>query len=82
MALLPIAPLVNVTTIVLAIALALGLLFTALFSVQNATLVSLRWLWWQSIPLPFGWVLTLAFALGLVTGALVWVSRRQGLPRG
>ncbi|MEN9217515.1 MAG: LapA family protein [Gloeomargarita sp. DG_2_bins_126] len=65
------------TTVLLSILLALALLFTALFSVQNATLVTLRWLVWQSIPLPVGWVLTLGFALGLVTGAVVWVQRRQ-----
>ncbi len=63
--------------IIISILLALGLLFTALFSVQNATLVNLRWLFWQSIPLPFGWVLTLGFALGLVTGAVLWVGQRR-----
>ncbi|MEN9214426.1 MAG: LapA family protein [Gloeomargarita sp. DG02_4_bins_56] len=68
------------TTILFSIFLALALLLTALFSVQNATLVTLRWLVWQSIPLPVGWVLTLGFALGLVTGALVWVQQRQGPP--
>ncbi|WP_071453236.1 lipopolysaccharide assembly protein LapA domain-containing protein [Gloeomargarita lithophora] len=70
------------TSLFVSILLALGLLFTALFSVQNATLVSLRWLVWQSIPLPLGWVLTLGFALGLVTGAVVWVGRRQWPPWG
>ena len=69
------------TTLILSVVLALGLLFTALFSVQNATLVRLRWLLWQSVPLPVGWVLTLAFALGLVSGALVWGTRRPGMPR-
>jgi uncharacterized integral membrane protein len=71
-----------VVTVLISTLLALGLLFTALFSVQNATLVNLRWLIWQSIPLPFGWVLTLGFALGLVSGAVLWVGQRQWPPRG
>ncbi|MEN9216493.1 MAG: lipopolysaccharide assembly protein LapA domain-containing protein [Gloeomargarita sp. HHBFW_bins_162] len=68
------------TTLLLSILLALGLLFTALFSVQNATLVSLRWLVWQSIPLPVGLVLTLGFALGLLLGALMRVGKRSWPP--
>lgn len=56
--------------------MALLLLVTALFSVQNVALVSLRWLVWQSVPLPLGLVLTLGFALGLVSGALVQGGQR------
>ncbi|MCS7030129.1 MAG: lipopolysaccharide assembly protein LapA domain-containing protein [Gloeomargarita sp. SKYG116] len=64
------------TTLGLASFLALLLLFTALFSVQNATLVSLRWLVWQSVPLPLGLVLTWGFALGLLLGAAMRVAQR------
>ncbi len=51
--------------------LLLFLLFTlsmgaiALFSVQNATAVSLRFLVWQSIQLPLGLLLILVAALAL-----------------
>ncbi|XFA72943.1 hypothetical protein RYO59_001177 [Thermosynechococcaceae cyanobacterium Okahandja] len=37
----------------------------ALFSVQNATAVSLRFLAWQSIPLPLGLLLVLVAILAM-----------------
>jgi uncharacterized integral membrane protein len=40
----------------------------ALISVQNASLVSLKFLFWQSIELPWGIVLAIAVAAGFVLG--------------
>jgi lipopolysaccharide assembly protein A len=40
----------------------------ALISVQNASLVSLRFVFWQSIDLPWGLVLAGAVALGFIIG--------------
>ncbi len=42
----------------------------ALLSVQNATAVTVKFLVWQSVPLPFGMVLALAMAGGLLLIAL------------
>ncbi|MGB8702395.1 MAG: hypothetical protein WCD18_23505 [Thermosynechococcaceae cyanobacterium] len=54
----------------------LMVVITALLSVQNATAVALVWLGLQSIQLPFGLVLSLSFALGLMLAAGVpWVWR-------
>ncbi|MEQ9354827.1 LapA family protein [Coleofasciculus chthonoplastes] len=54
----------------------------AILSVQNATLVSLRFLNVESIKLPVGIVLALSVGIGLIVGAIIpWVwqieSRRQ-----
>ena len=40
----------------------------ALISVQNASLVSLRFVFWKSIDLPWGLVLAGAVALGFIIG--------------
>jgi uncharacterized integral membrane protein len=47
----------------------------ALFSVQNASIASLRFLVWRSIELPLGFLLCLGFVGGLllaVFGILAW----------
>jgi uncharacterized integral membrane protein len=43
----------------------------AIISVQNATLVSLRLFGLRSINLPFGVVLALTVAVGIITGAIL-----------
>jgi uncharacterized integral membrane protein len=43
-------------------------LFIALISVQNASLVSLRFVFWKSIDLPWGLVLAGAVAIGFIFG--------------
>jgi lipopolysaccharide assembly protein A len=43
----------------------------ALVSVQNASLVSLKFVFWQSIDLPWGLVLAGAVGLGFIIGGCV-----------
>lgn len=53
----------------------LAIVGAALFSVQNATSVSIQFLSWRSIELPLGLILSLSFTLGLllaVTLPLIW----------
>ena len=47
----------------------------ALFSVQNASAVSIQFLSWRSIQVPLGFVITVGFVIGLlmaVFGVLAW----------
>jgi uncharacterized integral membrane protein len=57
------------TNIATAIVLAAWIGAIAILSVQNATLVSLRFLGWQSINLPFGVVLAFSAGAGAIGGA-------------
>ncbi len=49
----------------------------ALISVQNASLVSLKFVLWKSIELPWGIVLAGAVALGLLIGACLPLLGRK-----
>ncbi|MBO9998987.1 MAG: DUF1049 domain-containing protein [Cyanobacteria bacterium SID2] len=49
---------------------ALWIVAIATIAVQNATPVSLRFLSWTSIEIPFGIVLAFAAAVGLVSGSI------------
>ncbi|GAB4306670.1 MAG: hypothetical protein Fur0025_48610 [Oscillatoriaceae cyanobacterium] len=53
----------------------------AILSVQNATLVSLRFLGMRSADLPAGIVLSLSVAVGLIGGAFVTSMTRARLRR-
>jgi lipopolysaccharide assembly protein A len=50
----------------------------AILSVQNATLVSLKFLLWQTVPLPGGLLLSIALGSGILWGGAVpgWPRRR------
>ncbi|NJM77370.1 MAG: DUF1049 domain-containing protein [Acaryochloridaceae cyanobacterium RU_4_10] len=53
----------------------LAIVGAALFSVQNATSVSIQFLSWRSIELPLGLILILSFTVGLLLAVilpLVW----------
>ena len=43
----------------------------ALISVQNATIVNLKFVFWNSIDLPWGLVLAVAVALGFIIGGCI-----------
>jgi lipopolysaccharide assembly protein A len=47
---------------------AIWIALIALISVQNASLVSLKFIFWRSIDLPWGLVLAVAVALGFILG--------------
>lgn len=51
--------------------LAVGISAIALVSVQNATLVSIRFLNFQSVQIPVGVVLAFSVAIGLVFAAIL-----------
>jgi uncharacterized integral membrane protein len=53
------------------------ILAIALLSVQNAAPVSIKFLIWQSIPLPSGLVLSIALSSGILLGGLVPGWQRQ-----
>jgi uncharacterized integral membrane protein len=48
------------------------ILLIALISVQNATVVSIKFLFWQSIELPWGLILASAVSIGFLLGG--WLS--------
>ncbi|WP_283759156.1 hypothetical protein [Roseofilum casamattae] len=59
-----------------AIALLAALLMAiAIFSVQNATPISLKFLWLTSVPIPMGIIFTFSLCLGLLAGLVRIPSR-------
>ncbi|TVP65916.1 MAG: DUF1049 domain-containing protein [Leptolyngbya sp. LCM1.Bin17] len=58
---------------VLALVPALWVVAIAIIAVQNATPVSIRWLAFQSIEIPFGVLLAFGAAGGMIAAALVLV---------
>lgn len=60
----------NIANIIAGLMLATWAIAIAIFSVQNATPVSLKLLGFQSIQIPVGVVLTLSAAMGVVLGAI------------
>ncbi|NET03013.1 MAG: DUF1049 domain-containing protein [Sphaerospermopsis sp. SIO1G2] len=61
----------NFVNIFISIIIAVWVLAIALISVQNATLVSVKFLVFQSIQVPFGLMLAFWVAVGLVGGAIL-----------
>jgi uncharacterized integral membrane protein len=58
---------------------AIWIVAIALLSVQNATLVSLKFLLWQTVPLPAGLLLAIALSGGILLGGSIpgWQRRRR-----
>jgi lipopolysaccharide assembly protein A len=52
----------------------------ALISVQNATIVNLKFVFWQSIDLPWGLVLAIAVALGFILGGCLPLLSNKSAP--
>lgn len=67
----PIFPLI--TSVIVAV----WLVGVAILAVQNATLVSLKFLSWQSIQMPVGVVLALSAGVGLLGGAFAQLLLNQ-----
>jgi lipopolysaccharide assembly protein A len=57
-----------ITNLIISTIAATWIALIALLSVQNASLVSLRFVFWKSIELPWGLILASAVALGLIIG--------------
>jgi len=57
--------------------MAAWMMVIALLSVQNATPVSLKFLIWQSVPLPLGFLLSIGLASGLLLGGVLPGSSRR-----
>ena len=51
--------------------------FIALLSVQNASIVNLKFVFWNSIDLPWGLVLAVAVALGFMIGGCIPLLIKQ-----
>ncbi len=60
------------TNLIISAIAAAWIVLIALLSVQNATLVSLKFLVWQSIELPWGLILSGAIGIGFLLGG--WLS--------
>jgi uncharacterized integral membrane protein len=60
------------TNLIISAIAAAWIILIALLSVQNATLVSLKFLVWQSIELPWGLILAGAVGIGFLLGG--WLS--------
>jgi uncharacterized integral membrane protein len=58
--------------------IAVGMIAVALISVQNAAPVSLKFLIWESVPLPAGLLLAIALSSGILVGGAIpgWQRRR------
>ncbi|WP_353932882.1 DUF1049 domain-containing protein [Okeanomitos corallinicola TIOX110] len=61
----------NFVNLLIAVIIAVWVLAIALISVQNATPISLRFLFFQSIQVPFGLMLAFWVAVGLVGVAVL-----------
>ena len=59
------------TKLIISIIVAAWVVTIALVSVQNASLVSLRFVFWKSIDLPWGLMLAGAVAIGFVMGGCI-----------
>ncbi|ANV85014.1 DUF1049 domain-containing protein [Picosynechococcus sp. PCC 7003] len=57
--------------------LAAVIVVVAVVSIQNIELVSIRFLLWQSVRLPFGILLALGVGLGLILGSLIPLGSRR-----
>ncbi|MCJ8279585.1 MAG: LapA family protein [Cyanobacteria bacterium J06649_11] len=57
--------------LVLSISLALWIMAIAIISVQNATPVSLRFITFESIQIPFGLVLAFCVAVGMIAASVL-----------
>jgi uncharacterized integral membrane protein len=62
-----------VTNFIISALVAMWIVSIALLSVQNATIVSLKFLVWQSIELPWGLILAGAVGIGFMLGG--WLSQ-------
>ncbi len=60
-----------IANLLTAIILSTCLLLVAAVSIQNVTPLSLRFLTWESVQIPFGIILTAAVAVGLLLGAVL-----------
>jgi lipopolysaccharide assembly protein A len=67
----PYVILCSMTNLVVSTIAAIWIVLIALLSVQNASLVSLRFVFWRSIDLPWGLVLAGAVALGFLIGGCI-----------
>ncbi len=56
------------TNLIISAIVAVWVVTIALLSVQNASLVNLKFLFWQSIDLPWGLVLAVVVGIGLIIG--------------
>lgn len=65
----------NISLFLICTIAAIWILVLAIASVQNATLVSLTFLFWESIRMPVGVLLAASFAVGLLGGSLYFVKR-------
>jgi lipopolysaccharide assembly protein A len=61
-----------VTNLIISTLSAMWIVAIALLSVQNATIVSLKFLVWQSIELPWGLILAGGVGIGFLLGG--WLS--------
>jgi uncharacterized integral membrane protein len=59
------------TNLIISAIVAGWIVFIALLSVQNASLVSLQFIFWRSIDLPWGLVFAGAVAFGFIVGGCV-----------
>ena len=59
---------ITMTNLIISSIAAIWIALIALLSVQNASLVSIKFIFWNSIDLPWGLVLAGAVALGFVIG--------------
>lgn len=57
--------------------LAVWLGLVAVMSIQNIELVSLKFLLWESIQLPFGVLLAIAVGFGLIVGSFIPVGQKR-----
>ncbi|MEA5418456.1 DUF1049 domain-containing protein [Spirulina sp. CCNP1310] len=65
-----------IANLLTAIILGSCFLLVATVSIQNITPLSLRFLTWESVEIPFGILLTATVAVGLLIGAILPLLKR------
>lgn len=65
-----------IANLLTAIILGSCFLLVATVSIQNITPLTLRFLTWESVEMPFGILLTATVALGLLLGAILPLLKR------
>jgi uncharacterized integral membrane protein len=60
------------TNLIISAIVAVWIVAIALLSVQNATIVSIKFLFWESVQLPWGLILAGAAGIGFLLGG--WLS--------
>ncbi|AFZ44731.1 hypothetical protein PCC7418_2589 [Halothece sp. PCC 7418] len=61
----------RLSTLLAFLIIAFAMIFMAVISIQNITAISLQFLFFRSVEIPFGVLLAFGFSVGLILGAIL-----------